>query len=537
MARLLFLGASVSQLAGIRYARAAGHYVVACDGDAHAVAFALCDAAHTVDFSDIDRVEDVARLEHVDGILAVCTDRAVVPAATVAARVGLPGIAIDVARAMTNKAKMRARLDEAGIPQPASIVLQGSDLTGADAIPLPAVVKPTDSGGQRGLFLVERAEDLPARLPAALAASSNGTAMFEEFVPGMELNVLLAVRDCRPTVLTVSDRLRPAGRGFGVGWIHSFPSSLTRAEQDRVGAVAEAAVRALGLRHGIAFAQLIRADDGAVVVIEVAARIAAGQMADLVEHATGINLYAIAIDQALGRPVSDAAVTPRFTRPIAIRFLTAAPGPLPVGTVTAIEGLDRAQKEEGVLDASLYFGLGTRIAPVQVDADRRGYLIATGATAAEALERADSAARRLRIRVEEGSQPPRNRLVAASLAAALLAAAVVVFLLVDVAKAGAPLAAAARGGARLSPTCGCAADVGHVAFRLVRGTTVVARMVEQASSVDATMIRDRLLAPGRSRIAWSGCAVDGPGDRLDPLYTAAADAGRRAVSRCDGPEG
>ena len=33
MARLLFLGASVSQLPAIRYAKSRGDWVVACDGD------------------------------------------------------------------------------------------------------------------------------------------------------------------------------------------------------------------------------------------------------------------------------------------------------------------------------------------------------------------------------------------------------------------------------------------------------------------------------------------------------------------------
>ena len=61
MARLLFLGASVSQLPAIRFARMAGHEVVACDGDPHAVAFGLCDVAEAIDFSNVERVAAVGR--------------------------------------------------------------------------------------------------------------------------------------------------------------------------------------------------------------------------------------------------------------------------------------------------------------------------------------------------------------------------------------------------------------------------------------------------------------------------------------------
>jgi biotin carboxylase len=207
----------------------------------------------------------------------------------------------------------------------------------------------------------------------------------------------MVMRGGEPMLLTLSDRLRPPGVGFGVGWIHMYPSSLDQSVLDRVRGVAFDAVRELGLRDGIAFPQLIAAGDD-VRMVEVAARIAAGQMADLVRFGTGVELFAIAIAQALGRPVSDELVTPTVRRPIAIRFLTASPGVLPLGTVSDIEGLDQVRSSRGVLGAGLYFGAGATITPVQVDADRRGYIVATGETPEAALALADAAAGRLVVR-------------------------------------------------------------------------------------------------------------------------------------------
>ena len=88
--------------------------------------------------------------------------------------------------------------------------------------------------------------------------------MLEEYVDGIELNGILVVRDGEPTLVTLSDRLRPPGLGFGVGWIHLTPRRSTTAVLGPTRAtVAFAAVRALGLRDGIAFPQLI-ADGGDV---------------------------------------------------------------------------------------------------------------------------------------------------------------------------------------------------------------------------------------------------------------------------------
>ena len=219
--------------------------------------------------------------------------------------------------------------------------------------------------------------------------------MLEEFVPGTELNGILVARGGEPKLVTLSDRLRPEGLGFGVGWIHSFPSSLPESVLVEAESVAVAAVRALGLEDGIAFPQLIADNSGRVRLVEIAARIPAGQMADLVAEGTGINLFEVAIKQALGHAVPDELITPSRSRPISIRFFTASPGVLPLGTVTRIEGLDEVRASPGVLAADLYFGTGTTIGPVQVDADRRGYVIATGDTARHALDLADRASSRL----------------------------------------------------------------------------------------------------------------------------------------------
>ena len=57
--------------------------------------------------------------------------------------------------------------------------------------------------------------------------------MLEEYVDGIELNGILVVRDGEPSLITLSDRLRPPGLGFGVGWIHQYPSSLDDAVLER----------------------------------------------------------------------------------------------------------------------------------------------------------------------------------------------------------------------------------------------------------------------------------------------------------------
>jgi biotin carboxylase len=402
MKTLLFVGAGRHQRRAILRARELGHRVVAVDRNPNALGLGAADVGEVVDFTDIATVVEVGRGHAVDGVLTVAADRAVPVVAATADALGLPGIGTDTAQRMTHKLDMRQTLSAADIPQPPFAPLSfEKDIDSAlETVGFPAVLKPADSGGQRAVFRVESRGDLERNLGEAVEESPTRVAIVEEFVDGVEMNGIVVARKGEPALVTLSDRLRPPGIGFGVGWIHVYPPSIDGEQLWRAREIAAESVRALGLQDGIAFPQLIAAPDGRVVVVEVAARIAGGQMADLVRHAAGVDLVLVAVLQALGEEVPDELALPQFSQPLAIRFFTAQPGPLPAGRVTRIGALDPVLASEGVVQAETYLELGETIRPVRRDGDRRGYVIAVGDSPEHALRRAENAAQLLEVEVE-----------------------------------------------------------------------------------------------------------------------------------------
>jgi biotin carboxylase len=399
---VLFVGAGRHQRRAIVHAKEMGLRVAAVDRNPDAPGLAEADIAKVVDFSDVGAVlKATARLK-LDGVLTVSADRAVPIVAAIAEERGLPGIGTATAHLMTHKVAMRRRLADAGVPQPrfAAIRSFSERRRAADEVGFPAVLKPADSGGQRGLFRVESVDDIDTHLHEALNASPTGEAILEQYVEGIEMNGIVIARGGESIPLTLSDRLRPPGVGFGVGWIHVYPATTYGAQLEESERVAVHTVHALGLKTGIAFPQLIAAPDGRVLVVECAARIPGGQMADLVRHAVGVDLVEVQIRMALGEELPDELVHPRFTQPLAIRFLTAEPGPLPTGRVTRIGPLDKVLAFPGVVQADVYLQLGETIRPVRLDGDRRGYVIATADTNLEALRRAEAAARLIDVEVQ-----------------------------------------------------------------------------------------------------------------------------------------
>ncbi len=68
--------------------------------------------------------------------------------------------------------------------------------------------------------------------------------------------------------------------------------------------------------------------------------------------------------------------------------------------MTRVGPLDEVLASPGVVDAEVYSVVGETIRPVQIISDRRGYVVATGDTREQAIERADAAVLHVDIEVE-----------------------------------------------------------------------------------------------------------------------------------------
>jgi biotin carboxylase len=393
VATVLFVGAGRHQRRAIARVQELGVRVVAVDRNADAPGLDQADVGEAVDFTDVDAVAEVGARHGVDGVMTLASDRAVPVVAAVAERLGLPGIGSEAAHLATNKIAMRRVFGMKGVPQPqfAAVRTFSEARAAAATVGFPAVLKPADSSGQRGLFLLRTVDDLDAALPHALVASPSQETIVERFHEGREVNTLLVATADEVRLVTASDRIRPDGIGFGVALAHLYPSTLFGDVLAEVERVAIAAVHAIGLRNGIAYPQLL-VSGSSVRVIEIAARIPGGQMVEVPRYGVGVDLVQVALRQALGEPVTDELVTARLQQPLAIRFLTAQPGPLPTGVVESVGPLDKALALPGVERIETWIQPGETIRPVQTDGDRRGYVIALGDTNVQALERAEAAA-------------------------------------------------------------------------------------------------------------------------------------------------
>ena len=403
MPGVLFVGAGLEQRPAIARARERGYRVVAVDADPAAVGLGHADVAEVADVASASVLAELARRHGVDGLVSVALDQAVPVVADAAERAGLPSIGAAAAHRFSHVLALRRTLAEEGVPQPAYAAVRtlAEGRAAIDAVGLPAVLKPADAESQRGLFRVDEPGDLESHLHASLAESRTHEAVLESYVEGVEMNAIVVARSGIPRLVSLSDRLTPASDsdGFAVALAHVHPAAIHSDQLAAAERLAERTVSVLGLRDGIALVQLVTTPRRGLSVLGASAGVPGGRLSELVRHAVGVDLLDLALRFALGEDVPDEAMLPRSSQPVAIRFLSAAPGRLPTGPVRRVGALAPVLSSEGVLEAEVVLAAGDVVRPLRRADDRYGYVLATGPTTVDALANADDAAGLLVVEV------------------------------------------------------------------------------------------------------------------------------------------
>lgn len=347
---------------------------------------------------DGTRIADAARRAGAAGLLTF-DERGVAAVASAAEELGLPGIGRDVADVTAHKIALRRRLAEHGVPQPefAAVRTLQEAHRAVEAIGLPAVLKPANPSPGRGHFLLRYDDELESHLHAALAESPTQEALVERFERGPELTAIAVTSGGHARLVAVSDRRRAHDGALGPAASESFPTTLFGDAFALVEETVRRAIHVVGLRDGIARARLALSDDGPRLIGLVPCLDDSG-LERLALHGPGVDLIEIAFRQALGQPIEH-LVAPRPHAPVAVRYLTAEPGPLPTGTVRRIGALDKVEAFPGVLEAFVDVAVGATIEPVRRNGAGHGFVVATGETNLQAAERAEAAARLVDVEV------------------------------------------------------------------------------------------------------------------------------------------
>jgi biotin carboxylase len=237
-------------------------------------------------------VSHLARAQAIDRVVAL-DDFDLEMAASLREHLRIPGMGETTTRYFRDKLAMRMRAMEEGLQVPEFVHLLNDEkvreFTGR--VPAPWVLKPRLMAGAIGIRMAHSEQELKS-FDHELG-DQRSFYLVERYVPGDVCHVDSIVYENEILFAAVSQYGYPPLDVSHRGGIFTT-RLLERGSPDAQAILAQnQRVRAaMGLLRGVSHTEFIKGDDGKVYFLETAARVGGAHIAELVEAATGLNLWA-----------------------------------------------------------------------------------------------------------------------------------------------------------------------------------------------------------------------------------------------------
>ena len=287
----------------LKEAAALSYRTVFCGTETDERIRALADACYRTDWNDTEGLIRIAAAEKIDGVIGLA-DPAVLPAAKVAAALGLPGNTPESMEILLSKIGFRALQERAGLFCPRHAVFNTYSEIGdrLDSFSWPLIVKPLLCSSSFGQTILENREGLAEAFAGAAELSRNGAVCIEEYIrPGSLRSVEADVfvfggeilwEGLRDSWHLESAPLRPL---YDV-----YPAHMTEAEEEEFRKEVSGALKGAGVRFGQFNVEGFFNAAGRFFIVEINPRPSGYYNPQHIEISSGINLTKLLVSLAVG---------------------------------------------------------------------------------------------------------------------------------------------------------------------------------------------------------------------------------------------
>ncbi|CAM3065061.1 ATP-grasp domain-containing protein [Saccharomonospora xinjiangensis] len=393
---LVVLGGADGSVGVYRRARELGYRTICVDIRPGAPGVAAADEYLQLSVRAPERIDAALRSRtDIAGVICPASDVGLPTQAWLAKAWDLPSPLPDAAvEASVDKPVFRAVCERAGVPTYRSVSgTSGPELArAARGMRFPALVKPVDSSGSRGVISCSDPGKLGAIVAESLTFSHRGRVVVEEHLDGRHLTIEAIVADGDIAFHAVTERTITPPPLF-VTTAHAMPADLPEDVAESLPGMLAAVCAEIGYRDGPLTFDAVLTRDGVLYLIEMGARMGGNGIAEVVESCHGVDLMAATMAQAVGeKPV----LTPKPPMPSLVHILASDR----MGRLAAIEGTDEVRALPEVVDLQLFVQGGSPVQPYEQAGYKLGYVVLT-ADSPERLRAVESEVRgTLKFRLE-----------------------------------------------------------------------------------------------------------------------------------------
>ncbi len=180
--KILILPGIFDHIDLIKEARKRNFEITTCDNQPNNIGHIHADHYANIDILDYNHLKDFVLSEKFDFIAGFSTDIGALAADYLNKQIGLILNSNDAVPIMTNKKKFRQFLKNNGFYVPEFKILKTIDDLNSLNIKFPAIIKPVDRAGSKGVSLVTNLNEVKSRISEVLGLSFSGEIIIEEYI-------------------------------------------------------------------------------------------------------------------------------------------------------------------------------------------------------------------------------------------------------------------------------------------------------------------------------------------------------------------
>lgn len=365
MKKILILGVSAVQADAIKVIKELGYETYACAMANDGPGADIANHFEIINILDIPKLIDYIQKNQINAVYSVGSDMAMPVACKISEELNLPHfVSSKAATICNNKEMMRSTLGQDCKGNAPFRVIEDSETI--PDIPMPYIMKPADSQGQRGIFLIHSVQEFKDNFNTAKKYSRSGKVIVEKFIDGPELSVNVYMVKGKLSFMVASDR-ETWPQYTGLIHKHIVPSRIL--SNETIALLEEMVVDAcnrIGILDGPAYFQ-IKVEKGKPYIIEMTPRLDGCHMWKLLNYHTGYNILKLTFEHLLNQDITELAREAKLTTPYELEFFCQEPN-------TSFDS-EKYVVPGDSLENYFYYRTGDIIRPVNNKFEKIGYFI------------------------------------------------------------------------------------------------------------------------------------------------------------------
>lgn len=294
---ILIFGASQLQRSIIEQARMMGLFTVALDPNSSAECKSVSDAFEVVPGNDFDLTIEVAKKYHASGLITTSTDKPLVMMARVAEKLNLPFYSVNTATISTDKYLMKNAFIKDNIPCAKGQLVSCEEELGNFSYP--AIIKPRDNSGSRGVVFCHDISDAKKVLKEAKGFSEKNTVLIEEYIDGSEYSIESLHYQGNTEIIQYTEKVTTP-LPYNVEMAHFQPAKLSQSKRSEIDLLIKKIASALQFDNCASHTELKINKEG-IFIIETSPRLGGDFITSkLVPLSTGYTIEKALLEITLG---------------------------------------------------------------------------------------------------------------------------------------------------------------------------------------------------------------------------------------------